>query len=89
MSTEPMRRTRRGPQESSAARRSRSAGEAPWSSAPAPAAVQAPPAPLAWGSPAEYLRMAMGRSPIVFLLGDGASMISGVSLPIDGGYTSR
>lgn len=69
MSTEPMRRTRRGPQESSAARRSRSAGEAPWSSAPAPAAVQAPPAPLAWGSPAEYLRMAMGRSPIVFLLG--------------------
>ena len=28
-------------------------------------------------------------APIVFLLGDGASMISGVSLPIDGGYCSR
>ena len=27
--------------------------------------------------------------PIVFLLSDAASMISGVSLPIDGGYTSR
>lgn len=28
-------------------------------------------------------------APIVFLLTDGAAMISGVSLPIDGGYTSR
>lgn len=28
-------------------------------------------------------------APIVFLLSDGASMISGVSLPIDGGYTCR
>jgi L-xylulose reductase len=28
-------------------------------------------------------------APIVFLLSDAASMISGVSLPIDGGYTSR
>lgn len=28
-------------------------------------------------------------APIVFLLGDGASMISGVSLPIDGGFTCR
>ncbi|TLU71698.1 SDR family oxidoreductase [Lichenicoccus roseus] len=27
-------------------------------------------------------------APIVFLLGDGASMISGVTLPIDGGFTS-
>ena len=27
--------------------------------------------------------------PIVFLLGDGAAMISGVSLAIDGGYTAR
>ena len=26
-------------------------------------------------------------APIVFLLGDGASMITGVSLPIDGGFT--
>ena len=28
-------------------------------------------------------------APIVFLLGDGASMISGASLPVDGGYSSR
>ncbi|MCB8877536.1 SDR family oxidoreductase [Acidisoma silvae] len=27
-------------------------------------------------------------SPIVFLLGDGAAMITGVSLPIDGGFTA-
>ncbi len=27
-------------------------------------------------------------APIVFLLGDGASMITGVSLPIDGGFTA-
>ncbi|MCL6654693.1 short-chain dehydrogenase [Agrobacterium rubi] len=28
-------------------------------------------------------------SPIVFLLGDGAAMITGVSLPIDGGFTAQ
>lgn len=28
-------------------------------------------------------------APIVFLLGDDASMITGVSLPVDGGYTAR
>jgi NAD(P)-dependent dehydrogenase (short-subunit alcohol dehydrogenase family) len=27
--------------------------------------------------------------PIVFLLSDESAMISGVSLPIDGGYTAR
>ena len=28
-------------------------------------------------------------APIMFLLSDGASMISGVCLPVDGGYTAR
>jgi L-xylulose reductase len=28
-------------------------------------------------------------APITFLLSDDASMITGVSLPIDGGYTAR
>lgn len=52
-----------------------------------------------WGRPdigEPFLKqMPLGRwatedeiaAPIVFLLGDGASMISGVSLPIDGGFT--
>ncbi len=35
-----------------------------------------------WASEAEI------AAPIVFLLGDGASMISGVTLPIDGGFAS-
>ena len=36
-----------------------------------------------WATEAEI------AAPIVFLLSDGASMITGVSLPIDGGYTSQ
>lgn len=36
-----------------------------------------------WATEAEI------AAPIVFLLSDGASMITGVSLPIDGGYSSR
>ena len=36
-----------------------------------------------WATEAEI------AAPIVFLLSDGASMISGISLPIDGGYTAR
>ena len=54
-----------------------------------------------WGRPeieTPFLKqMPLGRwatedevtAPIVFLLSDNASMISGVSLPIDGGYTAR
>ena len=54
-----------------------------------------------WGRPdieGPFLdQMPLGRwateeeiaAPIVFLLSDAASMISGVSLPIDGGYSSR
>lgn len=53
-----------------------------------------------WGRPevgGPFLKaMPLGRwatvdevaAPIVFLLGDGASMITGVSLPVDGGFTS-
>ena len=53
-----------------------------------------------WGRPdigEPFLRqMPLGRwatedeiaAPIVFLLGDGAAMITGVSLPIDGGFTA-
>jgi NAD(P)-dependent dehydrogenase (short-subunit alcohol dehydrogenase family) len=36
-----------------------------------------------WATEAEI------AAPIVFLLSDGASMITGVSLPIDGGYSIR
>ncbi|MCW2811735.1 MAG: Dcxr [Friedmanniella sp.] len=36
-----------------------------------------------WATPEEI------AAPIVFLLSDGAAMISGVSLPIDGGYTAQ
>jgi NAD(P)-dependent dehydrogenase (short-subunit alcohol dehydrogenase family) len=54
-----------------------------------------------WGQPeikrAFLEQMPLGRwatedeiaAPIVFLLSDDASMITGVSLPIDGGYTAR
>jgi L-xylulose reductase len=54
-----------------------------------------------WGRPeigGPFLKqMPLGRwaredeiaAPIVFLLGDGAAMITGVSLPIDGGYSCR
>ena len=54
-----------------------------------------------WGRPdieGPFLdQMPLGRwatedeiaAPIVFLLSDDASMISGVSLPVDGGYTAR
>ena len=66
-----------------------------------PTVVMTPMSAWYWGRPdieGPFLEaMPLGRwatedeiaAPIVFLLGDGASMISGVSLPIDGGYTAR
>jgi NAD(P)-dependent dehydrogenase (short-subunit alcohol dehydrogenase family) len=39
--------------------------------------------PGRWATEAEI------AAPVVFLLSDAASMISGVSLPVDGGYTAR
>ena len=64
-----------------------------------PTVVMTPMSAWYWGRPdieGPFLEaMPLGRwateaeiaAPIVFLLSDGASMISGVSLPIDGGYT--
>ena len=66
-----------------------------------PTVVMTPMSEWYWGRDdvgGPFLRaMPLGRwatedeiaAPIVFLLGDGASMISGVSLPIDGGYTAQ
>ncbi len=66
-----------------------------------PTVVMTPMSAWYWGRPeieGPFLSaMPLGRwateaeiaAPIVFLLSDGASMISGVSLPIDGGYTCR
>ena len=66
-----------------------------------PTVVMTPMSAWYWGRPeieGPFLdAMPLGRwatedeiaAPVVFLLGDGASMISGVSLPIDGGYTAR
>lgn len=64
-----------------------------------PTVVMTPMSAFYWGRPEigePFLNaMPLGRwatedeiaAPIVFLLGDGASMITGVSLPIDGGFT--
>ena len=64
-----------------------------------PTVVMTPMSAFYWGRPEigePFLRqMPLGRwatedeiaAPIVFLLGDGAAMITGVSLPIDGGFT--
>lgn len=66
-----------------------------------PTVVMTPMSAWYWGRPeieGPFLeQMPLGRwateddiaGPIVFLLSDEAAMISGVSLPIDGGYTSR
>lgn len=65
-----------------------------------PTVVMTPMSAWYWGRPDVMdpflATMPLGRwatedeiaAPIVFLLSDGASMISGVSLPIDGGFTA-
>ena len=66
-----------------------------------PTVVMTPISAWYWGKPeiaGPFIdQMPLGRwatedeiaAPIVFLLGDGASMISGVCLPIDGGFTAQ
>lgn len=66
-----------------------------------PTVVMTPMSAWYWGKPeieGPYLeQMPLGRwateddiaGPIVFLLSDDAAMITGASLPIDGGYTNR
>jgi NAD(P)-dependent dehydrogenase (short-subunit alcohol dehydrogenase family) len=66
-----------------------------------PTVTLTPMAVMAWSDPAKrdpalqaipLRRFAQPHEiaePILFLLSDAASMISGVSLPIDGGYTAR
>lgn len=66
-----------------------------------PTVTLTPMAQMAWSAPAKrdpaLAAIPLGRFaetaevalPVLFLLSDAASMISGVSLPIDGGYTSR
>ncbi|WP_432729073.1 SDR family oxidoreductase [Variovorax sp. W6] len=64
-----------------------------------PTVTLTPMAEQAWSDPAKSAaalkNIPLGRfaqvdevvAPILFLLGDGASMVSGVALPVDGGYT--
>jgi NAD(P)-dependent dehydrogenase (short-subunit alcohol dehydrogenase family) len=66
-----------------------------------PTITLTPMAVLAWSEPAKrdpalaaiplrrFAESAEVAAPIMFLLSDAASMISGVALPIDGGYTAR
>ncbi|KUY94080.1 short-chain dehydrogenase [Burkholderia territorii] len=66
-----------------------------------PTVTLTPMAQFAWSEPEKRAPMLaaipLGRfaepdevvEPILFLLSDAASMISGISLPIDGGYTAR
>lgn len=66
-----------------------------------PTVTLTPMAQMAWSEPSKrdpaLAAIPLGRfaetrevaAPILFLLSSAASMISGVSLPVDGGYTSR
>jgi NAD(P)-dependent dehydrogenase (short-subunit alcohol dehydrogenase family) len=66
-----------------------------------PTVTLTPMAVLAWSEPAKrapalkaiplrrFAESAEVAAPIMFLLSDAASMISGICLPIDGGYTAR
>ncbi|MGF6412311.1 SDR family oxidoreductase [Paraburkholderia sp. MM5482-R1] len=66
-----------------------------------PTVTLTPMAVLAWSDPVKrdpalqaiplrrFAESAEVAAPILFLLSDAASMISGVCLPIDGGYTAR
>ncbi|HEY8973503.1 MAG TPA: SDR family oxidoreductase [Burkholderiaceae bacterium] len=65
-----------------------------------PTVTLTPMAEQAWSDPAKSAaalkNIPLGRfaqveevvAPVLFLLGDGASMVSGAALPVDGGYTS-
>ena len=66
-----------------------------------PTVTLTPMAQMAWSEPSKrdpalaaiplgrFAQTAEVAAPILFLLSNAASMISGVSLPVDGGYTSR
>jgi NAD(P)-dependent dehydrogenase (short-subunit alcohol dehydrogenase family) len=66
-----------------------------------PTVTLTPMAVLAWSDPVKrdpalaaiplrrFAESAEVAAPIMFLLSDAASMVSGVALPIDGGYTAR
>jgi NAD(P)-dependent dehydrogenase (short-subunit alcohol dehydrogenase family) len=66
-----------------------------------PTVTLTPMAVLAWSDPAKrdpalqaiplrrFAESEEVAAPIMFLLSDAASMISGICLPIDGGYTAR
>lgn len=66
-----------------------------------PTVTLTPMAAMAWGDPAKrdpmlaaiplgrFAEPAQVAAPVLFLLSEGAGMISGVCMPVDGGYTSR